>query len=210
MRKCFFILVTCMLLLSCAKEEKMYDRYTLSVAAVKGERPDTKALVFDGTLLKSVWEVGESVRVLNGNHFLGTLHAATAGDETMLSGTVSGPLAAGDALTLEFTGPYYTYQKGTLDYIASHCDYALANVTITGGTVIAQAGLDETGCRAIGPGEGSDDYGSLTLGDNLMVSSERLAGVDERKNMCWYRTRVRVEPCTHPGYTAATCPYHKH
>lgn len=163
MKKCFFFLVTCMLLLSCAKEEKIYDRYTLSVAAVKGERPDTKALVFDGTLLKSVWEVGESVRVLNGNHFLGTLHAATAGDETMLSGTV-----------------------------------------------IAQAGLDETGCRAIGPGEGSDDYGSLTLGDNLMVSSERLAGVDERKNMCWYRTRVRVEPCTHPGYTAATCPYHKH
>ena len=84
------------------------------------------------------------------------------------------------------------------------------NVTITGGVVIAKAGVHETGHRAIGPGEDSDNYGELTIGDDMMVSSERLANVDERKNMCWYRTQVRVEPCTHPGYTADTCPYHKH
>ena len=84
------------------------------------------------------------------------------------------------------------------------------NVTITGGTVIAQAGKDETGYRAIGPGKGSDNYGQLELGPLMMVSSERLAYEVERKNMCWYRTQVRVEPCTHPGYTAATCPYCKH
>ncbi|MDT3361878.1 MAG: right-handed parallel beta-helix repeat-containing protein [Bacteroidota bacterium] len=84
------------------------------------------------------------------------------------------------------------------------------NVTITGGTVIAQAGKDDTGYRAIGPGLGSDNYGQLELGPLMMVSSERLAYEVERINMCWYRTRVRVEPCTHPGYTAATCPYCKH
>ena len=84
------------------------------------------------------------------------------------------------------------------------------NVTITGGTVIAQAGKDDTGYRAIGPGLGSDNYGSLSLGDILMVSSERMALEVERHDMCWYRTRVRIEPCTHPGYTAETCPYHKH
>ena len=84
------------------------------------------------------------------------------------------------------------------------------NVTITGGTVIAQAGKDDTGYRAIGPGKGCDNYGQLELGDLMMVSSERLAYEVERKNMCWYRTQVRVEPCTHPGYTAETCPYHKH
>ena len=84
------------------------------------------------------------------------------------------------------------------------------NITITGGTVIAKAGRDETGWRAIGPGSGSDDYGKLTLGDALMVSAERLASAAERHDMCWYRTQVRVEPCTHPGYTADTCPYHKH
>ena len=30
------------------------------------------------------------------------------------------------------------------------------------------------------------------------------------KPLCWYRTNVRVEPCTHEGYTAETCPYHQH
>ena len=107
----------------------------------------------------------------------------------------------------------YVYAKGGWEYgagIGGGQDGKGATVTITGGTVIAKAGLDETGCRAIGPGEGSDEYGSLTLGDNMMVSSERLANEVERKNMCWYRTQVRVEPCTHPGYTAGTCPYHKH
>jgi hypothetical protein len=86
------------------------------------------------------------------------------------------------------------------------------NVTITGGTVIAQAGKDDTGYRAIGPGEGCDNYGQLELGDQMMVSSERLAFEIERINMCWYRTRVRIEPCTHPGYEShpQDCIYHKH
>ena len=85
-----------------------------------------------------------------------------------------------------------------------------ANVTITGGTVHASAGSGDTGNRAIGPGYGDDVYGSLTIGDNMMVYSERMANVDERHDMCWYRTDVHVELCTHPGYTADTCPYHKH
>ena len=72
-----------------------------------------------------------------------------------------------------------------------------ADVTITGGTVVAKAGRNETGMRAIGPGKGSNDYGTLTLGDDVMVSSERKATAAERKNMCWYRTQVRVEPCDH-------------
>lgn len=97
-----------------------------------------------------------------------------------------------------------------------------ANVTINGGVVIAKAGLNETGCRAIGPGRGSDNYGKLTLGDDLMVSSERKATAAERKNMCWYRTQVTITPCDHSevtytvdGYTAhdhhiAHCAYCNH
>lgn len=84
------------------------------------------------------------------------------------------------------------------------------DVWLRGGTVVAKAGIDDTGNRAIGPGEGNDNYGNLTLDDMLMVKSERLANAAERHDMCWYRTQVRVEPCTHPGYTADTCPYHKH
>jgi hypothetical protein len=75
------------------------------------------------------------------------------------------------------------------------------NVTITGGTVIAKAGRNETECRAIGPGEGCDVYGSLTLGDDMMVTSERKFTAAERKNACWYRTQVRVEPCDHSDVT---------
>ena len=74
---------------------------------------------------------------------------------------------------------------------------------IYGGTVIAKAGRNETGYRAIGPGEGSDDYGNLELGDNMMVTSERKFTDAERKNACWYRTQVRVEPCDHQDATAS-------
>jgi len=118
----------------------------------------------------------------------------------------------GNGGTVTITGGY-VYAKGGWEYgagIGGGQDGRGADVTITGGTVVAQGGEDKTGRRAIGPGTGSDNYGSLTLGDNMMVSSERMANEVERKNMCWYRTRVRVEPCTHPGYTLETCPYHKH
>ncbi|MBO7546646.1 MAG: hypothetical protein J6T19_08090, partial [Paludibacteraceae bacterium] len=98
-----------------------------------------------------------------------------------------------------------------------------ANVSITGGTVHASAGSGDTGNRAIGPGYGSDEYGSLTLGDLLMVWSERMAVTAERVPMCWYRTDVHVEPCDHSdgftytidGTTSADhhishCPYCNH
>ena len=75
------------------------------------------------------------------------------------------------------------------------------NVTIMGGIVIARGGRNETGYRAIGPGEGSDEYGSLKLYDDVMVSSERMATAGERKNMCWYRATVRVEDCNHKDLT---------
>ena len=77
-----------------------------------------------------------------------------------------------------------------------------AKVKILGGTVVAQAGENETGYKAIGGGRDSDDYGELTLGDDLMVSSERMASAVERRDMCWYRTRVRIEPCDHQDATA--------
>jgi hypothetical protein len=79
------------------------------------------------------------------------------------------------------------------------------DVTISGGTVVAKAGRDETGMRAIGPGEDNDNYGTLDLDDELMVSSERKFAPSERKNACWYRTRVRIEPCDHSdGFTYTT------
>ena len=114
----------------------------------------------------------------------------------------------------------YVYAQGGKDYgagIGGGEDGAGAHVTITGGTVVVKSGtLGATGLRGIGPGAGSDDYGSLILGDNLMVSSwngnEGPYPAGQRKDYCWYRTQVRVEPCTHPGYEShpQDCIYHKH
>jgi len=98
----------------------------------------------------------------------------------------------------------YVYAKGN-DLgagIGGGEDGAGADVTINGGTVIAKAGKDDTDLRAIGPGCGEDDdYGKLTIGDEMMVSSERMAVAAERHDMCWYRTQARIEPCSHPDHT---------
>ena len=78
------------------------------------------------------------------------------------------------------------------------------DVTITGGIVIASAGEQgDVQNRAIGPGRNNDDYGTLTIGNEMMVgagnngSVERTYGADERVNACWYRSYAKVSPCTH-------------
>jgi hypothetical protein len=109
----------------------------------------------------------------------------------------------GNGLIVKISGGY-VYAKGGWEYgagIGGGQDGKAADVEITDAVVIAEAGLDETGCRAIGPGSGCDDYGTLRLDSKLMVTSERIFTAPERKNGCWYRTRVRVEPCTHPDHT---------
>ena len=119
----------------------------------------------------------------------------------------------------------YVYAQGN-DYgagIGGGQEGKGGDVTITGGTVIAKAGRNETGMRAIGPGEDCDDYGVLVVGDSVMVTSERKFTAPERKNACWYRTQVRVECCDHSdgftytvdGTTATDhhishCPYCNH
>ena len=79
-------------------------------------------------------------------------------------------------------------------------------VTITGGSVIAKAGNQGgTGNRAIGPGQSNENYGTLTIGNAMMVgagnsgSVERIYDADERKNACWYRSYAEISPCTHPS-----------
>jgi hypothetical protein len=75
-------------------------------------------------------------------------------------------------------------------------------VTIYGGTVVAKTTGTDEGSRAIGPGDGNDDYRSLDIGYDMMVISERKFTAAERKNACWYRTNVRVEVCDHSdGFT---------
>lgn len=92
-----------------------------------------------------------------------------------------------------------------------------ADVTISSGIVEAHAGENEVSYRAIGPGRDNSNYGSLNLGDHMMVRfwenghwSSPVTVSADRRNGAWYHTEARVEPCTHPGFTAETCPYHVH
>ena len=135
--KKFFSLITLVLLFSCAKEADVPVQleqpvqealtYTLSVPAGK----DTKALNIDGTALKATWAEGETVRVFRGELLLGTLTAQTAGQSTTLTGEIKGEIKDDDKFTLRFLSPSYASQDGTLNYIAAHCDYAVANVTVS-------------------------------------------------------------------------------
>ena len=164
---------------------------------------------------------GDGVRggtiTINGGHveaYGGTDAAGIGGGE------------GGDAGIITITGGY-VYAEGGYEYgagIGGGQDGNGGTITITGGTVVAKSGnVGAGGMRGIGPGGGSDDYGSLTIGDNMMVSSWT-GGVgpvsaDSRKDYCWYHTQARVELCTHKDLTytvsgntindthTAHCPY---
>ena len=103
----------------------------LTVEATKGEDDATKALEDAGTTITATWEVNDEVQVYNSSDVkLGTIRATTAGASTTLTGTLDSTPVLGDVLTLKFKSPSYADQEGTLDFIASNCDYATATVTV--------------------------------------------------------------------------------
>ena len=137
---------------------------------------------------------------------------ANAGAEA--AGIGGGASANGGEVTIS-GGTVYAYGKGTGAGIGGGGggngygdgkNGTGGNVTITGGTVIAKAGKQGgTGNRAIGPGQKCDIYGSLTIGDQMMVgagnngSVERIFNADERVKACWYRSYAELSLCTHPS-----------
>lgn len=84
-----------------------------------------------------------------------------------------------------------------------------ADVTITGGTVIAWAGADagKKNGSAIGSEDGDGRRGTLHIGDKMMVhagqsegaSNYKLFSTGERVPACFFRPYCRVEVCTHQG-----------
>lgn len=104
--------------------------YTLTVTAGKD---GTKALALDGDgALRASWALNEQVLVYKGGDYLGYLMPQAAEPVTTLSGDISGDISVNDHLTLKFLDPDYSQQEGTIDFIARNCDYALADVTVTG------------------------------------------------------------------------------
>ena len=80
-------------------------------------------------------------------------------------------------------------------------------VTIKGGTVYAKAaGQNGEGYRAIGPGQGSNDYGELTIGEEMTVwagteSSNNRKPEADRAGSCQYNPYAKIYVCDHSGST---------
>lgn len=151
MRIKYTILFLAAMLAACTNEilpgtvvEEAPESYTLVVTATKGNDDTTKALSLDGKTLNATWTAGDAVQVYhvsNPGTMMemesttpdATLSAQGNGAKTTLSGSFTGSYtpAVGDVLRLRFLpNPDYTTQEGTLDYIATHCDYAVATITV--------------------------------------------------------------------------------
>ena len=142
-------------------------KYTMTVKASKGGVV-TRALVVDGNDLKAFWDGNEVVTVKEGDNVLGTLAAIPdASDNT--TATLSGKLdnaPTGTEVKLELCSTDYDNQDGTLNYIASHCDYATATVTVTvSGKTITASDADFVNKNAITKFTFKD-------GDNALMPSQ--------------------------------------
>lgn len=113
--------------------------YTMTVHATKGnDDATTRALALNGSTLNATWTAGDKVEVWAWDERnqtftkkYGTLTAQGSGISTTLTGTVENISLIGMDLRLRYLSNDYSSQAGTLDYIASHCDYATADVKVT-------------------------------------------------------------------------------
>ena len=123
---------------SCTKEidEAIDQSNVLSIKASKMEL--TKALELNGSTLNAIWDGSEEVYVFKNDTQVGVLtpDLSTLVYPEKVSCTLTGPFTtvpeAGDVLTLKLTSNNYSGQDGTLDFIAGHCDYAVATLHVTG------------------------------------------------------------------------------
>ena len=141
------VMLAAALFTACSSDDDIIDEpqqpdgvktYTLTVEATKGDDAagsrSTRALSLDGKTLNATWAQGEAVTVYNVTRsadLTGSLTAQSSGATTVLKGTLTGSIQNGDELKLKFLSPDYDTQDGTLAYIAAHCDYAEATVTVT-------------------------------------------------------------------------------
>ena len=156
---------------------------------------------------------GDLAAGIGGGDFCGGAEVTIEGGTVTATGGKAGAGIGGgeDAMGGNITisgGTVYAYGNGDGAGIGGGEDGKGGNVTITGGTVFAKAGLQSgTGRRAIGPGCGNDNYGTLTIGDIMTVyasndnSLENHYTAGERREACWYRSYAKIEPCTHIGCT---------
>ena len=133
MKKTFYYVMAILALAACNSKieqpEGSQGVKTYSVTVNAGRV--TRALADAGTSITATWTAGDEVSVYSGTTNVGTLTAATDGATTKFAGTITGDFNQNDELELRYLSGSYTTQDGTLDGIASSCDYATATVTIT-------------------------------------------------------------------------------
>ena len=107
----------------------MQKVYTMTVDAVSGA--NTRSLTESDGALTATWNADDEVVVYNADgDSVGTLKPVKAG-ATKLKGEVS-DVEVGDELTLKFLpDASYVEQDGTLEYIDTHCNTAIATVEVT-------------------------------------------------------------------------------
>ena len=119
-------------------------KYILTVSATKGgDATQTRALQEGTSRINALWTENDRVEVYDADeHLLGTLTATfVASDRKLCKFTgpitfVTEPVVNTTTLTLKYNKPYYGNQDGTLTgsetSIDKTCDYAVAEVTVTG------------------------------------------------------------------------------
>ena len=86
-----------------------------------------------------------------------------------------------------------TYDYGSA--IGAGEDGKVNSIQLLGGTINAEVGDDQYGW-AVGSEE-EPESGTITIGDNMMVTSERTFTAAERVGGCRWRKKVTIEPCSH-------------
>ena len=123
----------------------------------------------------------------------------------------SGKTAPGKTLTVNINGGDITATGGSFGAgIGGGSTGAGGTITITGGTITATPGSDAD-AQAIGHGTGTEDSGTLTLGNDAVhikvgtVSGESVSYVDAEKRVSTAQshTAVRTEVCTEHTYNEA-------
>lgn len=150
-----YMITLCLIMTGCNKNEPeqpaKVQTYHVSIQAGKGDANQQngprKALGLDENTLTASWASGErvSVRNLTKNADLGGyLEAESPGVQTIISGDLTGVINAGDELQLKFLSPDYTNQRGTIEDIATYCDYAVATIhveSVTWGSITFEEGI---------------------------------------------------------------------
>ena len=150
-----YMITLCLIMTGCNKNEPAQPAkvrtYHVSIQAGKGDANQQngprKALVLNGTTLTASWKKDEQVSVRNvtkNADLGGSLKAQSPGVQTIISGDLTGTINAGDELQLTFLSPDYTKQRGTIEDIATYCDYAVATIhveSVTWGSITFVEGI---------------------------------------------------------------------